>query len=934
MTLDFRLLGPFEVLVAQSPLALGGRKQRRLLGQLALHAGATVSVDDLVDAVWEDDAPATAGPTLQAYVSRIRGLLAPYVEGDAIVSARSGGYRLHVPSEWIDVHRFEQLAARGRQALAGGDADRARDLLREAAEHWRGRLLCDVGVAGPLRADSHRLDVAYESVLDALFDAELACGRHHDVLPALRGRAAAHPLSERPHLQLMRALDHCGEQAEALRAYAGFRRALREELGVEPGTELQALHQRLLAARTAGRRPGNLPGALNSLVGREGDLADLERLVRAYRLVTLTGPGGSGKTRLAFELARSLADDARDGTWVVEFAGTSEPGDVAQTVAKALNVLEQPGRDLAETIGDAIADRELLLVFDNCEHLATACAELVTVLLRAAPSVTILATSHEPLGIDGEHVHRLAPLAVPRADASRAELTSAPSVELFLQRAQAARRDFTISHDNEAAVRQVCRELDGLPLALELAAATLSAVDIEEVARRLPDRFALLSRGPRSAPARHRSLHAAVDWGYELLGADERDMFHQLSVFAGGFTVEAAERVCVVKAPVLHVLATLVDKSFVQFDPDRGRYRLLETLRLHGADKLAGSGEEDAVRRRHAEHLLELTGRAAGELRGPDQLSWVDRLDEESDGIAAALRWSLDAGADDIALGLVANLWWYWWRNGHIPEGARWARQVLSRCSRPPELRAAALVGTAHLAWKLGEFDECDQVCAEALTLVSSESLPGPLAPAARGVLAMVARDKGDLERASALLEDVLGDYVSSGERWGEAATLNMIVSVDRDASDLAHASALLERSSRLFAELGDQWGVAWSAWLTGRVETRRGVDLELAASQLRHSIVLADELRHRFGVVLGLAGLAGVAAARGDHVQAARMLGATDALEQAMGVPVRAIERVDSARDIAATRTALGPAVYQEHWMAGCRLGPEAALGEALSGR
>jgi predicted ATPase/DNA-binding SARP family transcriptional activator len=856
----------------------------------------------------------------------------------AVIAAASGGWSLAVPTNAVDALRLVELQREGTRALHDGEVEHAAAVLRQAVSLWRGVPLADLELSDPLLAERQRLTVAYEATLDARFAAELACGRAVEVVPALEERLATRPLREEPYRQLMVALDRCGRQADALAVYAEVRSLFRSELGAEPGEELRQLHLQLLTRPSTPppRRASNLPVPPNDLLGRGDDVGAVRELVTAAPLVTVTGPAGCGKTRLAIEVARRLEGALADGACLVELSAASSGADVARAVALALGVLEQPQRDLAASVSDAVSSRELLLVLDNCEHVADDVASIVATLLRTAGSLRVLTTSQEPLRVEGEHVYRLEPLRVPAQQASAAQILEAPAGALFSERARAAHPGFMVSEGNAAAVAQVCRELDGLPLALELAAATVGAVDVAHVASRLPDRFAMLSRGPRTAPERHRTLHAAVSWGYDLLTPDERDLFHQLSVFAGGFSLDAAEEVCLVgaqadRAQVLPLLAALVDKSFVQADAERTRYHLLETLRLHGARQLSASGDATATRARHARSVVGLCARAAPELRGREQLRWINRLDAERANVAAALRWALEVGDADVGLGIVATLWWYWWRNGHIPAGAQWAEQVLDRFPEPTPLRAAALIGTSHLWWKLGAFDRAQPACEQAIAILRDEP-PTPLPAAARGVLAMVARDQGDLAGSSALLSEVLQEYVALGEPWGEAATLNMLVSVDRDSRDLDVAAARLDRSTVLFDAMGDLWGQAWSAWLTGRVATRQG-DLQRAATSLRHSIVLAAELRHGFGVVLGLAGIAGVAAACGDAVTAARMLGATDALEHAMGFPVRAIEREDSAQDVAATRAALGSA-YRTHWMEGCRLSPEDAVAEALTHR
>ena len=944
MTLDVRLLGPLEVTNDGEPLVLGGRKQRRLLALLALRAGSAVPVDEVVEAVWQGDPPASASATLQAYVSRLRALLAPAVgvPPATVIAGGPQGYALAVPTAAVDALRLVELQRQGLRALHGGDAGQAAVVLTEAASLWRGTPLADLELSGALLVERERLSAAYEATLDARFAAELASGHGPEVLAELEQRVATRPLREEPYRQLMVALDHCGRQADALAVYAQVRSLFRSELGSEPGEELRQLHHQLLTRPSTPppRRAGNLPVPGNALVGRGDDVGAVLDLVDAAPLVTVTGPAGCGKTRLAIEVARRLHARLPDGAWLVELSAAGTGADVARAVALALGVLEQPHRDLAASVADAVSARDLLLVLDNCEHVADDVASIVSTLLRTSGALRVLATSQEPLRVEGERVYRLEPLRVPGERASAPQILEAAAGALFAERARAAHPGFAVSEDNASAVAQVCRELDGLPLALELAAATLGAVDVAHVAARLPDRFAILSRGPRTAPQRHRTLHAAVTWGYDLLAPDERELFVQLSVFAGGFTLDAAEDVCRVgdsadagRSRILPLLAALVDKSFVQADSERTRYHLLETLRLHGARELTGSGRQGETRARHAHSVLALCSRAAPELRGRDQLRWINRLDAERANVAAALRWAIEVGDADVALGIVATLWWYWWRNGHIPAGAQWAEQVLDRFPGPTPLRAAALVGTSHLWWKLGAFDRAEPACDQAIAILGDEQPPTPLPAAARGVLAMVARDKGDLPAASALLRSVLEEYVALGEQWGEAATLNMLVSVDRDSRDLDVATARLDRSTALFDAMGDLWGQAWSAWLTGRVATRQG-DLARAATSLRHSIVLAAELRHGFGVVLGLAGIAGVAAASGDAVTAARMLGATDALEHAMGFPVRAIEREDSAQDIAVTRAALGAELYRRHWMEGCRLSSDDAVTEALTHR
>jgi predicted ATPase/DNA-binding SARP family transcriptional activator len=579
------LLGPVEAAVGGRPVDLGGPRQRTLLALLALDPGAAVSTDRLADELWHGAPPAGAETTLRSYVSRLRRAL-----GADAVSARAGGYRLEVAAEGVDAVRFERLLAQGREALAGGAAGLAAEHLHAALALWRGPALAGVAAEGALATEARRLDALRLDCVEERAGADLELGRHAAVVPELRALTASEPYRERLWCRLALALYRCGRQAEALAACAEARRALDEGLGLEPGAELRELERAILnhavpAVESRDVRD-DLPAPLTTFVGRERELAELGRLLVEQRLVTLVGFGGSGKTRLAVEAGRRHAGAWRDGVRLADLTGIGAPSLVVSTVAEAIGATDRT----LEAVVDHARTRELLLVLDNCEHVAEACADLVSAVLPAARNVRVLATSRVPLGVEGE-----LELAVDPLDAEAA-------VRLFVDRASAVRRLDPDREDDEA-VEAICRELDRLPLSIELAAARVKALSLDEIAARLDDRFQFLRAWRRVADPRHRTLEATMDWSYALLGEDEQRLLRRLAAFAGGATGDAVAAVCAGgdEAAATDLLGRLVDASLVRAEPGvQTRYRLLETVRQYATGKLAEDPDELDVRRRHA----------------------------------------------------------------------------------------------------------------------------------------------------------------------------------------------------------------------------------------------------------------------------------------------------------------------------------------------
>ncbi|WP_123747967.1 BTAD domain-containing putative transcriptional regulator [Saccharothrix texasensis] len=667
-------LGPFEVRTDDGvSVDVPGARLRGLLIALALEPGQVVPKTSLVDWIWGENPPADATNALQRLVSRLRKVLP-----EGVVEGQPNGYRLLVAPDAVDAVRFERLVTRAR----GEEAPQRVRLLREALALWRGAAMQDVGLQDSEAFDAAvtRLDGLRLTAAEDRFDAEVGLGA--DVVPELTDLAAAHPMRERFAVALMRALIAAGRDTEALLVYERTREALADALGVDPSPELSALHVALLRGEVSRReedRRTNLRAELTSFVGKDADVAVVRGLVAGQRLTTLIGPGGSGKTRLATETARTLLDDLPDGAWLVELAAIGADGDVAQAALAGLGLRDAllgdtPNAEPTDRLVAALRDREALLVLDNCEHVIESAAAFAHRVLGECRRLRILATSREPLGITGEALWLVEPLGVPEEGAGADEVEASPAVRLLRDRASAVRKDLTVDADARSTMVRICRALDGMPLAIELAAARLRTMTLDQFANRLDDRFRLLTGGSRTALPRHRTLRAMVDWSWELLTDAERIVLRRLSVFAGGASLEAAERVCADDAvepdEVLELLTTLAEKSLLVAAGDGApRYRMLGTIKEYAAQRLAEAGEADLARHAHLAYFTELAETAEPRLRRADQLTWLAVLKAEHDNIGAAMRGALAAGEAAGAMRLAAGAGWYWWLAGHKSEG-------------------------------------------------------------------------------------------------------------------------------------------------------------------------------------------------------------------------------------------------------------------------
>lgn len=892
------LLGPIQVYADDvTPVGVGGVRLRMLLARLALEEGRAVSVDSLVDGLWGEEPPADAANALQALVSRLRRAL----RGSASVESASGGYRLSVRAEDVDVHRFEELAARGRRELAAGRAGEAASLLGTALGLWQGAALADVldaPFAGPVAT---RLDDLRTAAAEDRCDAELRLGRYGEVLADLEAAGAERPLSERVAGLRMRALSAAGRQSDALAVYEAIRERLDDELGVVPSAELREIHLALLRgeletpAERAEAAASRLPARLTSFVGRDAELSGLGRQLAHSRLVTIVGPGGAGKTRLSFEAATRDRAHARGRVWFVPLAGVSAPDQLADAVLGALSSTDGRLYDAgqgqratpAERMAGLLGSGDALLLLDNCEHLVEAAAELAAELLDQLPELRILATSREALAITGESLCHLGPLDVPTGSPEPAEAAQSPAVRLFVERAAGVRPDFTLDDLTLDAVVEVCRRLDGMPLALELAAAKLRSMSVEQIARRLDDRFRLLASGSRTALPRQRTLLALVEWSWDLLDEPERILARRLSAFPGGATVSALEAVCadpsLPAADIPYVLDALVEKSLVDHADDGAgepRYRMLETVRAYAARQLADAESGDALTKRYAAYFLALAEEHEPRLRTGEQLRAIEVFDAEHDNLVLALRLVVDARDASPAARFAGAMFWYWGIRGMGTLLDTYRAEVAGpdaiAARGSVRVRDSVQGGVGRRPAVEGESATAREFHPAVLLLRMSQASfpaggPGPGGAADRSALdspdpwvrasAHLARDfalteQGDLVTGADSRIEALRGFEEVGDRWGLVMSL---LPIGRDHSlrgEYPQAIATFERTVALSSELGTEDYLYLSKARLAR-ERRRSGDLAGAFRDLRAAHRQAREhgqLRLEANILVGLA--------------------------------------------------------------------------------
>jgi predicted ATPase/DNA-binding SARP family transcriptional activator len=889
------ILGPLEVHDDDgAAIALAGARLRGLIARLALAGGQPVSTGALAEAVWDCAPPADVANALQTLVSRARRALG----GAGAVEQSAAGYRLAVGPDDVDALRFERLVAEGAVA--------------QALALWRGPALADAG--GFAEPFARRLEELRLEATVTFLTRELDAGRAAARAGELEALVAEHPLHEKLTGLLMRALAATGRQANALAAYDALRARLADELGLDPGAQLQAVHLEVLrgeiavASPPADRARTNLRAQLTSFVGRQDEVLRLRKTLENYRLVTLVGPGGAGKTRLAAEVAAGVRDDAAagepDGIWMAELASVTDAADLPQAVLGAIGLRESrllpdgsqriTSRDARTRLLEGLADADALLVLDNCEHLIDACAHLADALLAHSPRLRIVATSREPLGITGESLFVVPPLS------------EDPAAALFADRATAVSPDFTLDHETRPLVTDIVRRLDGLPLAIELAAARLRTLPLAEISRRLTDRFRLLTGGSRTALPRHRTLRAVVEWSWELLSPAERLLAERFSVFPAGAAPAPVAAVCadgelgdgqladgqlgaaetitaeITADEVDELLSSLVDKSLLQPLDDGRRLRMLETIREYGAERLARRGEVGALRRRHAAHYTALMAEGAPRLLTRDQLSWLAALRADRDNILAALRYWCDAGDAANAISLAVSLAMMSLLLGNDSDVVEWIAEALA---------------------VPGEADPGLRTIAEAVHVVTSviaptaEAGPGGTAAAYPGLLERL--DALDIEKylVAGLMRPIYAMFVNDEQRvrayidearasrdeWLNAAICMMSAGMAENNGNLAEMRVAAAEAVDRFRPLGERWGLSSALRTAGNVMLLDG-DIDGAVAAYNEAADLLAQIGHREDMSQVQLKLAEIAARQGDLARARELSAATRSAAESDG--------------------------------------------------
>ena len=921
--MEFRLLGPVEVLVDGKPVALGAPKQRALLAELLLHRGEVVTRERLIDALWGEDAPDSALSSLQVYVHGLRRAL-----GAGRIETRGAGYRIVAEPEELDAERFERLVSLGARSLETGSPAGAARRLREALDLWRGTALADLA-GQPVAAAAAALEERRLVALELRGDADLQLGRHDAVLAEIEQLIAREPYRERLRAQWILALYRAGRQKDALDAYRATRDLLVDELGVEPGPTLQELEQAVLrqdpsldppAATTVlpGRR---LPAPPTPLVGRRLEVAAVAALLRepAVRLVTLTGPGGAGKTRLALAAAAELEPELPAGAVFVDLSALTETDLVLPEIADAVG-LPDGERPPLEAIAEHARVDGPLLVVDNFEQVHAAAGQ-VGALLAAAPGLRILATSRIALRLSGEHEYPVPPL--PTDDA----------VSLFEARARALDPAFEVTDANIAHVANICRRVDGLPLAIELAAARTRVLPPAAIAERLGRALDLLTEGARDLPERQRTLRATLDWSYRLLPEEEQALLARLSVWSGGATLDAAEAVLGVDP--LAQLASLVDNSLVRrIADDPPRFALLETIREYAAEQLRDLGEADEYRRRHLDHFLAVAEAACEVIveGGEAYELTLEQLERDHDNLRAAFAAATETREVELEARLAIALRWFWIVRGHLREGRATFEHVLAdACDAEPALRAPLLAHAGMFPYRQGDLGSARSLWEEALELYRALGDRSGIARCT-AELGGVAFAEGDLGSAAVAYNQARDLFEELGEPLRAAIALANLAAISELQGDHVAAVDYGERAIAQQRALGDLDGVAVSHHNIARARMAQG-EHDRAHEHLREAFELAARLGYREVTAYSLETAAELHFAAGDPERAARLLGASDELFAVIGVEMGAPERAGFDRIVAALTASFGDERVAELITAGRELDVGSAVAEASSG-
>jgi predicted ATPase/DNA-binding SARP family transcriptional activator/DNA-binding CsgD family transcriptional regulator/Tfp pilus assembly protein PilF len=984
------LLDGFRVSVGSRTIDAGQwrlKKAANLVKLLALAPGHRLLREQAMNLLWPNSGRKAASNSLRRVLHTARKVLDPTTGSRYLVSEDESLVLCPKSDLWVDVDAFEEAAS----------ARRAREpaTYRAAIHLYTGELLPDDRYEQWAEDRREELRQTFLSLLIELAEVYEQLDEYELSIEALWKVAAEESTNQRAHTGLMRLYALSGRQAEALAQFERFERLLSRELGMEPDASSRALREEI----ATGRFPSpdravdppkrgsfdppryNLPASRTSFIGRERELVEIKRALSMTRHLTLTGPGGSGKTRLALEVGRDMVASYPDGVWLVELAALSDTALVAQEVARALEVHEQLGRSLEETLVEALREQELLLILDNCEHLIDAATRLVNALLDTCPSIRILATSREPLRVAGESVQFVSPLSVPNpvSRLSVASLEGYESVQLFFERARRRNGALALTPKNSQAVAEICWRLEGIPLAIELAAARVGALAIQQISRRLENSLKLLTGGDRMATPRQQSLRGALDWSHELLSEPERAVFRRLSVFAGGWTLEVAEEVCagggVEEGEMLDLLSGLLDKSMVVAETTRDgevRYWLLEPVRQYALEKLEQSREAEATKRAHAEYFLSLSEEAEPELWGREEALWLGLLEVEHDNTRAALSWALEREEAELGLRLAGALQPFWQARGYYVEARKWLEEALANDGQAPAwARAKALEMVSWLANDQADVHRTTTAAEEGLKLSVVAQMERGLMGSFREVLGQAARKQGNYELATELFEESLAIYREVGDRRRSVSCLLGLGQVFSDRNDFERATRLYEEGLALSRELGygimvagHSMNLGYALLLQGhyegavalneeavallRAQGRRG-DQEYALNNLgwtallqgdrdrakrsyKDSVKLCQELGNKIIASRSLEGLACVFGAGGDAERAARLFGAAQAVCESTGYKTTPAELALREPYLVGARSNLNEATWEAEVAKGQAMSLEEAVEYALS--
>jgi predicted ATPase/DNA-binding SARP family transcriptional activator len=904
--IEFAVLGPLELRRDGELLQVRAARQRSLLVFLLLHANEAVSTDRLVDSLWAEEPPGGAVHTLQVYVSQLRKLL-----GREVLITQPPGYLLRLEAEALDAERFTAALAEGREQLERHRTRAAAESLRAALALWRGPALADFHYEPWAQAEIGRLEDLRLVCLEARIEAELELGEHVQLVGELEALIAEQPLRERPRGQLMLALYRSGRQTEALESYQRARRTFSEEVGIDPSPELQALQRMILTQDESLSLPiglageWRLPAPPSPLIGRARELDELALMLRRpdARLLTLVGPGGTGKTRLAIAAAAAAEPDFARGAAFVSLAELTDSTLVLEAIARELDVQEVAEEELAESLGAALRDQELLLVLDNFEHVLEAAAH-VGELLSAAPDLKVVVTSRIVLHLSGEHEYPVEPLV------------EADAVELFRQRAGAADRDFTL----DERVPEICNRLDRLPLALELAAARIKVLSSEELLERLAERLSLLTGGARDLPERQRTLRATLEWSYELLEQHDQRLFARLAVFVGGCTREAATRVC---GADIDGLGSLVDKSLLRVRD--GRFEMLETIREYASECLQASREADQLAQDHAAYVRDLVEEIEPELVSSADAETLAGAAAERSNVLAALERAEPA----TRLRIAGAFWRYWLLRGHLTEGRSCLEDALAAAPDAPALvLAKAHRGAGILAHRQGDYQRAREYLESSLSAYADA---GDIAQVARATsnLGNIAVAQGAYEEASQLFDRAATLAGDVGDQYVAAAALSNAADLAETLGDYGRAEELARRSVPLLRAIGDEQATAVALQNLGSAELRQG-----RPDEARSSLLESLEISHRIGatetVAYALESLGELEVAQDNRRAAAHLLGLAQRLREELGLSMRPTEKTIHDRLI----ESLGGAAFDEIFAEGSRRDLDQTVAGMLEGR